>query len=577
MNGTIPHTIAHAIEVFSDYNKKKNSNSVSADGRVASPIVDLLVIATHVETGQANSNQNGPFKYVRIWIQDTTSSCNSYNLSRVFVSCFGERRYSELIEQLQIRSGDVLRFNRVNIKSSNIDSCDTVSFTFDKYNPETGLEYYRFGNIFDDDFDHGQYGMTTRPRNPLLQGEEIPPSMKTSTQCIVRLVKWYRQRCYTLASTRTDRTVQHSFDQHASLASLPCQYRSLMEFQSCIGLIGHLTVRVLQVESFKTAPCRTKQRHPNYPAAISTVMFVTLIDDSPLPSKAHPATLVIDYERNGEQLYSTFHSILSRAYLTNRPVVLTNMTSIINHSQLGYRRNTGSPSILLSDSSDSILIPTYKSNITLIVTPIIQSKNGRDSSPLSTPIIPLVPTKKESNSQTMEILNIYSSILGMTVWTSESRNDSFSITKNLDNDSSIESLLSLIFQSRMNHDGDGNHSTVPMATIQLVMNDATNRIINAEANIDAIRRLFGSDVDDTFDVDRSRQSKRQKNALIRNNAIDSSHFKGGRHCRLIKLLIHSMLSEQVPLQWLIEKVSYNGISTKNETSYRVLNVWLREF
>jgi hypothetical protein len=457
--GTTPLTIAQAIEACNNYNLRKDSNRdySNFDKHAASiaaatpPIVDLLAIITHVETNQ-RSNQQRSSLYVRIWINDTSSTVDvNSKTSHVQILCFGRRRYTELIDQLQIRSGDIMRFNRIVTMPSKVSTgnLNTCTFTYDVQNPENGPEYYRFGNTTDDNF-------ADIERNKLQNGEEIPISMQTNPRCIRRLIEWYRRHhspaidtmvCYNKNDSR------YIDSSNSVLNSLPCQYHSLGEFQSCIGLIGHVTVCVIQIEKFTSAPYRTKKRQLNNIAAANQ-LFVTLTDYTDVSSTTgmtQPMALVIDSTCDTNHLYSYFHSILSQAYSSNRPVVLTNMTSIRNRPHHPYPRYASHS--LSSESTDGILIPTSKSDVKLIESPLSVYKKDWDLSPPQAPVIPLVPTINENINHTLEIIRVHSSISDISMFTPTGRKVCLSDSDKLDNDSFIDSLLSLISSYPTNIDG----------------------------------------------------------------------------------------------------------------------------
>ena len=597
--GTIPLTIAQAIDVCNRYNQKKyakqsyNKNvetNTNSNLPSPAPIVDLLAIVSCIETNH-NSNPKRSSLYVRIWILDSTTSLlgtSNTTSSPVQVLCFGPRRYTELMDQLQIRSGDIMRFNRIVTMPSKDKDMNALTFTYDIQNPEIGPEYYRFGNVNDEDFFNS--GTILHQRNELQQGEDVPLSMLTNPQCINRLIEWYRRS----HSPATDKMICSVHNQHLPTAnnlllnSLPCQHRSLMEFQSCIGLIGHVTVCVLQIEKLTSTPFRTKQQHSsNNASATTTQTFVTLIDYSSTSSTTgmtQAVALVIDSTSETDPFYFKFHSILSLAHSSNRPVVLTNMTSIKNSPNPSDYRYA--PHSLLSDNADGILIPTTKSDIKLIQNPVSERKHDRELSQPQATIIPFVPIKHKSSTRTTEVIRILSPILNINVLLPDGRKLLSSDTNDIDQDSCIESLLSLIFPCPMNDDdNDDDSGYKSIASIQLNTNDSTKEVITVEADVDTFSCLFGVGFYDfSLELDRRQRKRRRSRANILANdisSIDCDNFVENMHRKLVKLLFQSLLKEKVGLRWLIQKVRYkeqrHAAATNNEFNHYVINVSLEEF
>jgi hypothetical protein len=580
--GTIPLTIAKAIEVCNVYQhqkdeqQKKQHHENIEKGELsiltaAAPIVDLLVIVTHVET---NHHPHQKRSFVRIWVQDTSSSVDEISIKNAAVQilCFGQRRRKELIDELQLRSGDIMRFNRIVTMPCNARNMNTLTFTCDIHNPEVGVEYYRFGNISDADF-------LAVIKNKLLNIEDIPISMQTNLQCLERLVEWsLRQHSPTTETTMSMFKNECRYIGNMSvLNSLPCQHRSVLEFQSCIGLIGHVTVVVVQLERYTIAPHRAKLRHSNNIPATAH-LFVTLMDYALVSSSVgmtQPVAFVIDSTCDVDRsLYDKFLKILLRAYSSNRPVVLTNVKAMRNHSQNPYIRYA--PYSLLSESTDGIIVPTSKSDIKLIENPV-PAEYIRDWE-LSQRSL-LQPTVNESMRTTLETLRMQSSILKISILSPGDSDLSFSET-NLDDDSCIESLLSLIFPCHMHNACKSEiKSYGSVASIHISINDSTNQAIVAEASKDILLRLCGVDVCDATSEIKQGQSKRMRqsansSACVRKN-VEQNDKKEKLHRNLVKLLFYSLLSEKVELQWEIQKI--NDTDQVGEIMYRVLNVWLAVF
>jgi hypothetical protein len=623
--GTIPHTIEDAIRVCTMMRHRRTLDTAgridTKDGNLIlysnedqnqkddNRPVDLLVVLTRIECKK--------HRFVRFGIQDISSSSHPDTV-QVQILLFGKRRYHELIDVMNIKVGDIVRFNRMillhnpnhsnNNNSLSVDrdtsnnSTTITIFSSDNDNPEIGTEYYRFGTIYTPDtlLLH-RVSMTCSYFNE----EEIPYTMRTNPQCIRDLIARYRSSVTSdlmIANTNPDIVTYIDANPTTVLEPLPCQHRTLQEFQSCIGLIGHTTVNVVQIEMTKLSikNNNTKRRTDTYnnrakkaKRDISTmttstpilIMFVTVMDES----QTH-TTLIVD--SHSTDRYEQFRTILSQARINHQPVVLTNVTSSRMDPKVQQHhychRSTTLP-VGTSSTEAVILVPTWNLDIVLIQHPIVVLPAKRQQEddcyfsqiPLTLTTAPL----QQHETRTIEI-TITSPIIGIspikqdvsfdrhdTTWINPRKSNEFS-------SSTDKNCLSLLLQSALH--SAGPHDT-SIATLQLRVNHGdngnnTNELIPVEANAAIIRCLCGCNNDD-FDVDCMSILRSSRQPPSTSSNILTTKLK---QCMVLSL--QSLISDQIELRWVIEKIVHHDrndsvyeTTNQNLCTYRVLDVWLTEF
>jgi hypothetical protein len=534
--GTIPHSIAQAIQAF-QFRRRNDESIVHFDYPI-----DLLAVVTSVEE---NSPGNISKRFVRLWIHD--ASVSQAKSAQMLV--FGKRRCNDLVQITRIVPGDVVRFNRIMLLP-NVNAQETyATFSFDIHNPEVGCELYRFGNVKDSNmllYDSNYQNI-----------DEIPLSMQTNPKCIKDLTVWC-QSSFNLISSTTNVIAAGDNNLGHVLEALPCQHRTLLEFQSCIGIVGHTTVNVVQVEIVNLSPHKKKRRYTNkqqsHESTTKLSMFVTLTDDSNTF-----ATFIID---SGTDQYIKLRNTLSIAQKSNRPVVLSNITSKSMNQNL---RNYYGSSI--PDSTDGVLLPTNTTDVTLIDNPINDRQNNNSQQFSLTQIS--LPTER------IELLEIRSAIIDIVV-------NNVSLKKSyLDqNDtSSINQVLSMLKQSPIEDIRDDYSVS---AYVQVV--DDHDTIINVQVNDNVLLYLSGSGRDlsggdDTGTIQDT--SCRRSSLVIPPTNMPPKDMSSGdvyaKYQQLMIIILHSLVTEDIELKWVIEKRNSESDVNNSSITYNARHVTLLEF
>ncbi len=215
-----PYTLDKAFELLKQRQLEPRSDLESTNA------IDILGIVGNICT---STSSNGVRK-CQIWLLD--ESCGSR---------FVLYESSEITRTIRenIQAGDILRFNRVTLKSFG------GSFQFQISNVDQELSWFRLGSV-----------------NERLdcKNDSMPKSMITCPERLVEISDWYKIK---------------GRNPPLAPSALPTRKRKLEEVQTAVGLLSHITVCVTCVRSETNNNIRGKRKRRNAP-----VVFASLMDDS---------------------------------------------------------------------------------------------------------------------------------------------------------------------------------------------------------------------------------------------------------------------------------------------------------
>jgi hypothetical protein len=344
--GTIPHTILHAVEACRTEKRRRDD----------API-DLLAVVVNVEQTDTLG---------RLWIHD--ASLPQGQSAQILL--LGKTKRDMVVDELEIRPGDVIRFNRIDLRNDDDRTPNVFVFWHSFQDPEAGVEFFRLCHVD---------GFTGRvDTSPEIS---IPDSMQTNQGSLDELISWYRS--------------SNLFVQSTTLPPLPCQYRPLAALQSCLGVVGHVVAHVLQVEICAHIEKRRKRRKAPTAVEPTSTIFATLTDDN-------GATMMTFYLDNSSSDHQKFQAVLQQAENEKRPVRLSR---VVTKSASRLRAT------LRTD--DILLVPTSETDVAFAenedkVQYLSRKKNGSTKSQDYMAMADLARNNKE-------ILHILSPILDITV------------------------------------------------------------------------------------------------------------------------------------------------------------------
>lgn len=346
---TMPYTIAAAIEFFRQPKKVKNhiihptnaTTTTTADScseeirskRTTTPQqqhhdhhpIDLIGVVLHVDILNLNNAAKTPT--ARLTIRDASlTRCEDH----CQILLFGRRRVHDIADKVQ--RGDVLRFNRVHLlppSNRNLyhekESTNTYVFRHSFHDLEAGLDYFRLLRLEDATTSttislEGTYQRDVQHFLRHFECVRVPDSMQTDATYLKNLIAWYLNSEYCAVNP--------------PLPSLPCQYRSLAELQSCQGVISHVVAKVMYVEStnLMSSPHKrqrkatiTMSKHSTYTGttfarlvdALGTTMMTFVLDHS-RPEQKHFRNVVWSLSSSQNRTMDQFTCIHLSRVVTKR-------------------------------------------------------------------------------------------------------------------------------------------------------------------------------------------------------------------------------------------------------------------
>jgi hypothetical protein len=260
-----PYTLVEAFELLRQRQQKPRNDQGSNNNAV-----DILGIVSNISTSRTpvtskpylSLSGRSRFRRCQIWLLDESLDTALKSSNGAFVgSRFVLYESSEIARTLKekIKAGDILRFNRVALKSYGGSS----QFQFSSQDPEPGITWFRLGSIDC----HGRlYGKEFN----IDVESTIPKSMITSKERVAELADWYNNKIKMIHPPSMPN-------------ALPTRKRQLDEIQSSVGILSNITVRVLCVRSEPTIEENTsyssgeiKRKNRTRPP----VAFASFTDDS---------------------------------------------------------------------------------------------------------------------------------------------------------------------------------------------------------------------------------------------------------------------------------------------------------
>lgn len=490
-NGTSPHTILSAVDAC-----RERCVSVNAVP------IDLLAVVVRIESTE---------KLVRLWMHDASLPPGR----RAQILFFGKRKRDAIVDDLMIRPGDVVRFNRIDLRKDQDGPPEIFVFWHAVQDPEAGAEFFRICRV--DGFTGQQIDFSL--------DIAVPHSMETNQARLDELISWYRSSEY--------------FGHSASLQPLPCQRRSLAEFQACLGVVGHVVAYVIQVEQCGTVAKRGKRKKAQATAADPTSIFATLTDDD-------SATLTTFYLDNSVPEHQRFQKVLQRARDEKRPVRLSRVSAKSASRLLLQSSNIQNDEILLVPASDSDVALADSDEMDQIVSRL---KNAPTQTQECMPMANVAPSGKEVLDRRSPILDI--TVKGVSLAHQLS-------AKFFDNMGTESSNLYHLFQFPRAGGSFTSSSSLyeySSATITLRDRELGATAFNVEANGTIVKLLCGGLELDEWSPTRCVE-----------------HGSSPAYNRLVLDVLRGLLTESVELWWEIERI----VNHSGRTSYRVLGVSLPE-
>lgn len=448
--GTVPHTIAQALQDCTERRKKP----LESEAKQTAPI-DLLVVVLTIE---ALSDS-----LVRFWICDTSLLPSG---GRAQVVMFGKVNHYTIFHKLMINSGDVVRFNRVDLRfnDSNFSSPNDFVFWHSWQDPEIGVALYRFCNIGD----RTEYEIG----NEINCGEAVPSSMRTQRECLITLISWYRQS---------------SFMSGDSLQPLPYFRRTLAELMASTGVISHTVayvVEVVQRRHEKEFPKRNRGKNakPNHYMAT----FATLSDDD----GATMATLCFGQSTTEDD---RFRRILESAKDSKTPVRFSHVIAKPPHTQ-PYGSVRRSDEVILMPSANTEIALATKCEIA-----ILRLRNAETQSENSL----LVPIRY-GNSLDPVTFDIRSPLFDMIV-----KGQSLAQIETLDVD-----LATLQLHGALEFTEKGNKRRYRSVVVKIKL-DALDEFVLAEADGSIVKCLCGGlEIDEWSPLPRRNDCQNQLGGIV---------------------------------------------------------------
>lgn len=263
-----PYNLVEAFELLRQRQQKPRNDQGSNNNN---NVVDILGIVSNISTSRTpvtsksylSSSGRSRFRRCQIWLLDESlDAAASKSSNGAFVgSRFVLYESSEIARTLteKIKAGDILRFNRVALKSYGGSS----QFQFSSQDPEPGFNWFRLGSI-------DCHGRLYGKRSDDYVETAIPKYMITSRERVAELADWYNNK----------RKMIHP---PSMPNALPTRKRQLDEIQSSVGILSNITVRVISFRSEPTIEKNTsyssgemKRKNRTRP----TVAFASFTDDS---------------------------------------------------------------------------------------------------------------------------------------------------------------------------------------------------------------------------------------------------------------------------------------------------------
>ncbi|MGK3742181.1 MAG: hypothetical protein ACI90V_009035 [Bacillariaceae sp.] len=322
--------------------------------------------------------------------QPQSQSPFSNNNASARIVLYGSSEVARVVEQENLRPGDILRLNRVvlkgstNIINNNINNnnnnnrdgdswssdgttgkgkgCKTwegsLQFQFSSHDSEPGLSWYCLGCIDS----HGKF----------IEKNRIPENMITSKEIIKRLVDWYNNHSNHRSPSgypSIDSNIESSTStiyrgRNSHLTTLPCRKRTLDEIYNTVGCTSNIQIRVKQyysqpatvvVNTGRTYGKNKKRHHKIFPP----VVFAVVTDYS--------GTIMSFIDTTGR-----FLSKLKSAKNDNsnkKFLLLTNVSTVYQNSLQGLK----------SSSKEIVLVPTKTTSGLLISEHDKHNKEGSSS------------------------------------------------------------------------------------------------------------------------------------------------------------------------------------------------------
>ena len=294
------------------------------------PPVDLVAVVV-----------NASYSPAIVWLGD--DSLSHEQPSCIVAYYFGLHR-AEQIRQEQIGAGDMLRLNRVVLrgkassrKQPSREKAETTVYQFQHNNwtdPEAGPEYCRLGRL-----EAGTFQPTT---------QDIPASMLTNAACIQRLATWWFQQ-------------RHQGQQTTRFTPPPCQYQSLAQLVTSMGVRSHVVAKVQQIvdcsskDYYTTSYLKRESKRSRHLKQQNRPLCYALLTDT-----RHTLLPFLVMEKPQGRF---FRSVFQQALREDRPVRLMHVQTQQNSSHLRYRRNPHRP--FMEGDNEVVLVASSKNNCTV--------------------------------------------------------------------------------------------------------------------------------------------------------------------------------------------------------------------
>ena len=284
-----PCTIRDAIRRFSQEKGKR----LEVDGRTEITYssgfsVDMIAVVVRLSVRRSDPPA------AEVWIADQSLEAAEKGEVNAMITLFGSRAVNAILEKDKgLTVGHIVRFNGVSLRRKMVKEfvedqekrVTTYEFVHSWDTPGVGHPFFLIGST------NTEASVQNAIRSI------IPESMETRKVMVQALVEWYPTSRF--FNTREGR-----------LPSIPCQRRSLEEMASSLGIISHVMVDILSMETIaeKKSPLKKKRR-------LST------------PRKLHIATVAdgghnrIAFVHNYNQLVP----VLQKAFDAKQPVMLHNV------------------------------------------------------------------------------------------------------------------------------------------------------------------------------------------------------------------------------------------------------------
>ncbi len=294
-----PYRLAEALELLKQRQSKPKNDSKSDH------VFDILGIVRNI----VRSTPSDRVRTCQIWLVDESSA----NCGLRFV--LYQSSEMDRMARENIQTGDILRFNRVALKSFRGSS----QFQFSFEDPEPGLSWFRLGSVHD-----------LRKENDNRE-DWIPKSMMTSRVRIVELVDWYK-------------TQRPSWKPPVAPSALPTRKRRLDEIT--LGLLSHLEVQVTSVRS-EPATRRNTWGEAKPQKGRPPVAFASVMDDS---------GVVMSFIDSSGRFLSKLNLARKRSHTAK--ISMTNVSAEHQSNLRGF----------VTTSNEILLVPTETTTMRIMVT-----------------------------------------------------------------------------------------------------------------------------------------------------------------------------------------------------------------